>query len=89
MDINELPIHVPERIILMGSNKNDTVLDIFGGGGSTFHAAQIHDRYWLGSEIGDTTPILSRFATLFGRDEEDEPPKNFSNALLMNLSSRR
>ncbi|MEK7070869.1 MAG: site-specific DNA-methyltransferase [Patescibacteria group bacterium] len=77
-DINELPIHVAERVILMASKPHDVVLDIFGGGGSTFHAAQIHNRYWIGSEIGSVTPILSRFATLFGRDEEREVPSRLN-----------
>jgi site-specific DNA-methyltransferase (adenine-specific) len=67
--VNELPFHIPERIILMASQKNDVVLDIFGGGGSTFHAAQEHGRYWIGCEIGSTKSCLSRFATLWGRKE--------------------
>lgn len=78
LDINELPIHIPERIILMGSNKNDVVLDIFGGGGSTYHAAQTHGRYWIGCEIGNIEPILSRFATVFGRDEANDFPKKLT-----------
>lgn len=77
-DINELPIHVPERMILMASKPNDVVLDLFGGGGSTFHAAEMHGRYWIGSEIGNTIPILSRFATVFGRKEELKIPGKIS-----------
>lgn len=72
--INELPFHIPERIILMASNPNDVILDIFGGGGSTYHAAQIHDRFWIGSEIANLTPALSRFATLWGKKEEKDIP---------------
>lgn len=71
--INELPLHIPERIILMASNENDVVLDIFGGGGSTFHAAQMHGRLWIGCDKANPEPCLARFATIWGRDEVDKP----------------
>lgn len=87
--INELPLHIPERALLMATNKHDTVLDIFAGGGSTLHAAQIHDRLWIGCDIGDPTPSLRRFATMFGRDEVSEPhhkiKKCFKNGALLPL----
>ncbi len=72
--VNELGLFVPERIILMGSKKDDVILDIFGGGGSTFHAAQMHDRYWLGCDINEK-PALGRFATIFGREEVEQVPE--------------
>jgi len=40
-------------------------LDPFGGGGSTYEAAQRLDRYWLGSEVGDVGPIVERFERNF------------------------
>ncbi|HKQ51635.1 MAG TPA: site-specific DNA-methyltransferase, partial [Pyrinomonadaceae bacterium] len=67
--INELPMHVPERAILMASNPGDVVLDCFAGGGSTLHAAHYHDRLWIGGEIGDTSMILRRINTFFGSEE--------------------
>jgi site-specific DNA-methyltransferase (adenine-specific) len=73
--INELPIHIPERIIQMASNKHDIVLDIFGGGGSTYQAAQMHDRFWIGCEIGNIDSCLSRFATIWGREEAKKPAR--------------
>jgi site-specific DNA-methyltransferase (adenine-specific) len=79
LKVNELPIHIPERIILMSSNENDVVLDIFGGGGSTFHAAQMHSRFWIGCEIGNISPCLSRFATVWGKTEESVPPDKIAN----------
>lgn len=93
-DINELPIHIPERIILMGTKENDIVLDIFGGGGGTYHAAQLHNRYWIGTEIGDVSPILSRFATVFGRDEKKELPRKVKSCFRVDfikksISTRR
>ena len=63
--VNELPMHVPERAILMATHPGDTVLDIFGGSGSTYHAAQYHGRKWIGGEIADVTPIMRRMATCF------------------------
>lgn len=72
--VNELPLFVPERMILMGSKKDDVVLDIFGGGASTFHAAQMHDRYWIGCDI-DPEPALGRFASVWGREEATEIPQ--------------
>jgi len=71
--INELPLHIPERIILMASNKDDVVLDVFGGGGSTFHAAQMHGRLWIGCDIANPEPCLGRFATIWGKDEANDP----------------
>jgi hypothetical protein len=70
-NVNELPYHIPERIILMASKKGDVVLDIFGGGGSTYHAAHELGRFWIGSELGSTRACLSRFATLWGRKESN------------------
>lgn len=65
LNIVELPLHIPERVILMASNPDDVILDIFGGSGSTYHAAQLHQRKWIGCEIADTTPILQRMKTCF------------------------
>lgn len=68
--VNELPVHIPERIILMASKADDIVLDVLGGGGSTYHAAQMHGRLWIGCDIVHR-PALRRFATLWGRRESD------------------
>lgn len=67
--INELPMHVPERAILIATNPGDVVLDVFGGSGSTYHAAQFHQRKWIGCEIGNVEPILRRMHTCFGLQE--------------------
>ena len=64
--INELPMHIPERAILLASRPGDIVLDVFGGSGSTYHAAQLHGRPWIGCELSDVTPILQRLQTVFG-----------------------
>ncbi len=65
LKIVELPLLIPERIILMASKPGDIVLDVFGGGGSTYHAAQMHKRRWIGCDIVDVTPIIQRLQTAF------------------------
>ncbi len=73
--INELPLQIPERVILMASNPGDVILDCFAGGGSTLHAAHITGRYWIGSDIGMPTGALRRLGTFAGQDEEKPDPK--------------
>ena len=48
------PIPLIERIIKTSSNPNQTVLDIFGGSGSTGVACKLHDRKFIGCEIYKT-----------------------------------
>jgi len=86
--VNELPIHVPERIILMASNEDDVVLDVFGGGGSTYHAAQMHGRFWIGCEIGNIDPCLSRFATIWGNEEESLAPRKITKCFRRDYLNR-
>lgn len=63
--INELKPAIPERCIKMSTRKGDIVLDPFGGGGSTFEAAQRLGRYWIGSEITTHDPVTERFTRIF------------------------
>lgn len=58
--VNELKLVIPERAILMSTNEGDVVFDPFGGGGSTYQAAEKHDRYWIGAEIFDCHRIAKR-----------------------------
>lgn len=57
---NELSIKLLDRIISMSTNPGDTVLDPFGGSGTTFAVAEILGRRWIGSEIGDCEIIKQR-----------------------------
>jgi site-specific DNA-methyltransferase (adenine-specific) len=61
---NELAPIMLERIIAMTSNPGQIVVDPFGGSGTTFYAAEKLHRYWIGSEIGDTTPAVERLTDL-------------------------
>ncbi len=48
----------------MASNPGDTVLDPFGGSGTTYAVAEIKGRKWLGCELGPVDDILARFEAL-------------------------
>jgi site-specific DNA-methyltransferase (adenine-specific) len=72
--INELPIQIPERAILMASRPGDLVLDCFAGSGSTLHAAQHHGRVWIGGDFAEPVAALRRIKTFFGPDEAVAPP---------------
>lgn len=56
---------IPSRCILMATNEGDVVLDPFGGGGSTYEAAQRLKRYWLGTEIVTAAAVRARFKRQF------------------------
>lgn len=71
--VNELPLHIPERAILMASNPGDVVLDCFAGGGSTLHAAHLHNRLWIGGEFGEPVAALRRIGTFIGTEETSSP----------------
>lgn len=59
--INELKPLIPSRCIEVSTNAGDVVLDPFGGGGSTYEAAQRLGRNWLGTEITTAAAIRDRF----------------------------
>lgn len=71
--INELKPVIPGRCIEISTNKGEIVLDPFGGGGSTYQAAQERKRYWVGSEINDCTPIIQRLEEHFPDQIDQEP----------------
>jgi site-specific DNA-methyltransferase (adenine-specific) len=73
--MNELPLQVPERAILMATDPGDVILDCFAGGGSTLHAAHMTGRYWIGADLGDSTAALRRLATFVGTKEDLEPSR--------------
>lgn len=60
-DANELPIKLLDRIIDIATNEGDLVFDPFGGSGTTYIVAELKNRKWIGSELGDCTPIKERF----------------------------
>ncbi len=64
--VNELKSIIPERAILISTNENDIVFDPFGGGGSTYQAAQKLNRNWIGVELYDCHHIKKRLHEEFG-----------------------
>lgn len=58
--VNELKLMIPERAILISTNEGDLVVDPFGGGGSTYQAAEKHRRYWIGTELYDGAHVKAR-----------------------------
>ncbi len=59
--VNELKPLIPGRCIEVSTDEGGIVLDPFGGGGSTFEAAQALNRRWIGSEIVRCDLIRDRF----------------------------
>ena len=58
--VNELKLMIPERAILISTQPCDIVFDPFGGGGSTYQAAEKLHRYWIGVELHDSVHIKDR-----------------------------
>lgn len=61
---NELPLRLMDRVIQLGSNEGDIILDPFGGAGTTFVAAELKKRRWIGCEIGPLKHIEERFQSI-------------------------
>jgi len=76
--VNELKPMIPSRCIELSTKSGGIVLDPFGGGGSTFEAAQILNRYWVGTEIVDCELIRERFTRNLPGTECGAPPKALS-----------
>lgn len=62
-DANALSLKLLDRIVSMASDPESLVLDPFGGSGTTFVAAELTGRRWVGSEL-DCLAILQRFDLL-------------------------
>ena len=60
---NQLSTKLLARVVGLSTNPGDVVLDPFGGSGTTFDVCEHHDRYWLGSEIGDCDVIAERLTS--------------------------
>lgn len=79
--VNELKPMIPGRAIEISTQPEDIVLDPFGGGGTTFEAAQARGRYWLGSELGDCAAIQRRFEDYAPLTINRKPPREVAEAL--------
>ena len=63
-DANQLSLKLLHRVIGMASEEGDRVLDPFGGAGTSYAAAEIMGREWVGAELHDCSPIIERFEDL-------------------------
>jgi site-specific DNA-methyltransferase (adenine-specific) len=73
--INELKPMIASRCFEISSNEGDIVLDPFGGGGSSFEAAQNAGRLWIGSEILTSAAIIARMEEKFPLVVGKTPPR--------------
>ncbi len=62
-DANALSVKLMDRILAMASDPGSLVLDPFGGSGTTYVAAELTGRRWIGSEL-DCSAIIQRFEAL-------------------------
>lgn len=75
--VNELKFVIPERAIQISTQPGDLVLDPFGGGGTTFHAAEAHGRRWIGTELYDCAHIKTRLTDNFPLLSNRKPTFDF------------
>jgi len=62
-EANALSLKLMDRIVSMSTDPGSVVLDPFGGSGTTFAAAELTGRKWIGSEL-DCSPIIERFGSI-------------------------
>lgn len=62
-DANALSLKLMDRIICMASDPGSIVIDPFGGSGTTYVAAELNGRRWIGSELECST-IVDRFSDI-------------------------
>jgi len=84
--VNELKLVIPERAILMSTEVDDIVFDPFGGGGSTFQAAELHDRFWIGTELYDSDHIRRRLQENHSFSAAREPDYEFEKIFTDEIS---
>ena len=62
---NELSLKLLDRVVSLASNPGSLVLDPFGGSGTTFVAAELLGRNWIGIEL-DSSAIVQHFENIEG-----------------------
>ena len=71
---NELSLKLLDRIIELSTDKGDRIFDPFGGSGTTYMAAELKKRRWIGCEIGPLDVIKERFKLI---EQEREILNNY------------
>jgi site-specific DNA-methyltransferase (adenine-specific) len=73
---NELSEKLLRRVLEIATEPGDLVLDPFGGSGTTYAVAEQLHRDWIGIELGETDPIVSRLKG----EEPRVAPKNLGDS---------
>lgn len=79
-DANALSLKLMDRILSISTDPGSVVLDPFGGSGTTFVAAELTGRKWIGSEL-ECSSIVERFADLGPDAEHLKSIRNNKNSL--------
>lgn len=87
-EANALPLKLMDRIVSMSTDPGSLVLDPFGGSGTTFVAAELTGRRWIGGDLGCSS-ILERFASLDGDREHLKEIQRQKNMLFTEDDLRR
>lgn len=87
-DANALSLKLMDRIVAMASDPGSVVVDPFGGSGTTYVAAELTGRRWIGAEL-DCKPIVKRFDELEGDQEHLETIQANKNVLFTRASLER
>ncbi len=80
--INELKLVIPERAVLISTNPGDIVLDPFGGGGTTYQAAENNERNWIGIELYDCEYIKKRLKENLFLSADQEPSFDYKELFI-------
>lgn len=60
-EANALSLKLLDRVLDISTKEGDLVFDPFGGSGTTYIAAELKERRWVGTEISTTNSIIQRF----------------------------
>lgn len=87
-EANGLSLKLMDRIITMASDPGSLVLDPFGGSGTTYVAAELTGRKWVGTEL-DCNAILERFENLDADKEHLKEIQDNKNTLFTEIDLDR
>ena len=87
-DANALSLKLMDRIVSMSTDPGSLVLDPFGGSGTTYVAAELSGRRWVGSEL-ECSSIVERFNSIEADREHIEEIWSQKNRLFTDIDLKR